>query len=285
MAPNFGDLAGVALGDFPGVFLGDFAGVFFAGVILGDFAGVILGDFAGVFFGDFLGESAPLALGELLCPEESLILGVSFLLRTRTPLGLAYPAGLAFLAAISDFFCTDLSSDVGVPAPPFFLAEVEGDAPFLTGLLGGSVLSMYSGDMYGPKETLLRGLDPPPGDLLAALFLAETGVFLGVGAFPLGLRILNPPSAPPDFLLPALLASFLFGVPADDVGVFLGLATAFGGGVGAEVTYLDPAGYSQRKERSPRVKMSLCLSSVALSCGTLRPFTLVGSGSMEVMNT
>jgi hypothetical protein len=41
-----------------------------------------------------------------------------------------------------------LSSDDDGVEDPF-----GGAAPFLTGVLGGSVLSMYSGEMYGPKET------------------------------------------------------------------------------------------------------------------------------------
>lgn len=41
------------------------------------------------------------------------------------------------------------SEEVGVDGP------FGGAAPFLTGVLGGKVLSMYSGLMYGPKLTLL----------------------------------------------------------------------------------------------------------------------------------
>ncbi len=50
-------------------------------------------------------------------------------------------------------------ADLGV-AGPLLLWGTE--APFLTGELGGSVLSMYSGEMYGPNET--RFADPAPAD-------------------------------------------------------------------------------------------------------------------------
>jgi len=46
-----------------------------------------------------------------------------------------------------------------------------GIAPFLTGVLGGKVLSMYSGEMYGPNETRL----PEPLEVKCAgrVFLAD----------------------------------------------------------------------------------------------------------------
>ncbi len=111
LAELTGVLAGVLLamaGEAFEDFLGDFAGLFLAmageafGDFLGDFAGLFLA-MAGEAFGDFLGDFAGLFfllpgeagdLGELLCPEESLMRGVSFLLRIRTPLGLACPLGV-----------------------------------------------------------------------------------------------------------------------------------------------------------------------------------------------
>ena len=42
------------------------------------------------------------------------------------------------------------------------LVSLVGVAPFLTGVEGGRVLSIYSGEIYGPKETrlLLEGESP-----------------------------------------------------------------------------------------------------------------------------
>ncbi len=186
--------------------------------------------------------------------------------------------------AATFFLCSCLSKDAGVPLGDPAPLLGGGVAPFLTGVDGGSVLSMYSGDMYGPKETLLRGLSPPgaAGDWLAARFFplpADLGVF-GVGGFDLGVKILKFPE---DFRL-ELLASFLLGVntlPGD----FLGLASALAGGDLAAVRYFDPTGYSHLKDRSPRVNMSLWRSSVARLSAIFLLLTLVGRSSMEVMNT
>ena len=92
LAELTGVLAGVLLamaGEAFEDFLGDFAGLFLA--MAGEAFGDFLGDFAGLFF-LLPGEAGD--LGELLCPEESLMRGVSFLLRIRTPLGLACPLGV-----------------------------------------------------------------------------------------------------------------------------------------------------------------------------------------------
>jgi hypothetical protein len=57
--------------------------------------------------------------------------------------------------AVVAFFCSKLffSNDEGVALTK--LVTLVGVDPLLTGVLGGSVLSMYSGDMYGPKDTRL----------------------------------------------------------------------------------------------------------------------------------
>lgn len=52
-----------------------------------------------------------------------------------------------------------------------------GTAPFRTGVLGGSVLSMYSGEMYGPNET--RFPEPPDARCAGIVFRAERELVAG----------------------------------------------------------------------------------------------------------
>ena len=52
-----------------------------------------------------------------------------------------------------------------------------GTAPLRTGVLGGRVLSMYSGEMYGPNET--RFPDPPDARWGGIVFRAELVLVAG----------------------------------------------------------------------------------------------------------
>jgi len=63
-----------------------------------------------------------------------------------------------------------------------------GSAPFLTGVAGGRVLSKYSGEQYGPKDTRLPLLDNSESLRLVSCMWTSIGV---TGAFANGVRHLE----------------------------------------------------------------------------------------------
>jgi len=132
----------------------------------------------------------------------------------------------------------------GAGAAPSALATVGGACPFLTGVEGGRVLSMYSGEMYGPNETRF---DPGVSAEVAAAAAATTTPALGGDFSPLDLL-----------------------VGLSTLGVFLG-------DFSSAVMWTDLGGYSHLKERSPRVTIDLCFNTVTLFGFNGSPSTFVWS--------
>ena len=159
----FGDFVALSLGDLEGVFsFGDLVGVFcfgdFVGVFcLGDFVAFSLGDFEGVFsFGDLVDV---FCFGDFATAFSGVLAVVSvctFSTCTSSALAGACFGDLGDLTA----FTFNKGFGDSTELDDILL----GVLPFLSGVVGGSLLSNNSGRILGPNDTRdFLALGPLPG--------------------------------------------------------------------------------------------------------------------------